>query len=258
VAYRRGREEMPAIREEIGQAEEEGVVLELLSAPLGFVGGSRVEGVTLAEVELGPPDDSGRRAPRVSDRTRTLACDHVLLALGQSADLSLLPAGWRLVDGRVHDGDEPLPVFAAGDLSTGDGTVTHAIGDGRRAVTRALRLFDDAVAEVVRPERARAVPATDIRFDHFDRSPPAASRHLPAAARARTMEEVDLGLADGLEAHRCFSCGHCTRCDTCLIYCPEGIVRRHGADYEVDYTMCKGCGICVTECPRKAMEMTAL
>jgi len=258
VAYRRSRAEMPAIAEEVVQAEEEGVELVFLAAPVGFSGKSRVEAVDLAEVELGPPDDSGRRSPQVSSRVRSLPCDTVLLALGQSADLSLLPAGWELDGGRVFDGDRPLFVFAAGDVATGDGTVTHAIGDGRRVVLRALRALGSDVDEFVRPDRTKAVPATDIRFDHFARSEPGRGRHLPATTRARTFDEVDAGLADGLEAHRCFSCGHCTLCDTCLVYCPEGIVRRADAGYAVDYTMCKGCGICVTECPRKGIEMVAV
>ncbi|MHB8876283.1 MAG: FAD-dependent oxidoreductase [Myxococcaceae bacterium] len=258
VAYRRSRTEMPAIAEEVVQAEEEGVELQFLVAPLGFAGNGKVEAVELAEVELGPPDESGRRSPKVSDRKRKLSCDTVLLALGQSADLSLLPEGWKLEGGRLFEGGKALPVFAAGDLATGDGTVTHAIGDGRRAVTRALGLFDPGVAEFVRPDRARSVPASDIRFDHFARSAPAHSFHLPPKVRARSFEEVDAGLKDPLEAHRCFSCGKCTSCDTCLVYCPEGIVKRAGSSYEIDYSMCKGCGICVTECPRKAMEMTAL
>ena len=78
----------------------------------------------------------------------------------------------------------------------------------------------------------------------------------PVAERITHYEEADLGLPDAFEAHRCFSCGHCTQCDTCLVYCPEGIVRREAPSYAVDYTYCKGCGICVEECPRRAMEMT--
>jgi 2-oxoacid:acceptor oxidoreductase delta subunit (pyruvate/2-ketoisovalerate family) len=69
--------------------------------------------------------------------------------------------------------------------------------------------------------------------------------------------EVSEGIDGRPEAHRCFSCGHCTQCDTCLVYCPEGIIHRRNGAYEVDYSFCKGCGICVTECPRKAMEMTS-
>lgn len=257
VAYRRGRGEMPAIAEEVEHAEHEGVAMLFLRAPMGFEGGARVTGVVLAEVDLGPPDPSGRRAPVVSDRVTTLPCDRVLLALGQSADLSKLPAGWRLVEGRIERDDGPLAVFVAGDFATGDGTVTHAIGDGRRAAGRAMRALGIDVAVFERPDRATAVPATDIRFDHFARSAPAHDVLLPAATRTAGFEEVSRGLGESLEAHRCFSCGDCTRCDTCLVYCPEGIVRRKDGSYEVDYSFCKGCGICVTECPRKAMEMTA-
>jgi 2-oxoacid:acceptor oxidoreductase gamma subunit (pyruvate/2-ketoisovalerate family)/2-oxoacid:acceptor oxidoreductase delta subunit (pyruvate/2-ketoisovalerate family) len=258
VAYRRTRQEMPAIRDEVDQAIAEGIHFVFLAAPVGFEGQGRVTGVVLAEVELGAPDDSGRRAPVVTSRRSTLACDRVLLALGQSTDLSLLPEGWKLEDGRVSQAGATLNVFAAGDLATGDGTVAHAIGDGRRAATRVLRALGVEVPEFTRPDRARAVPATDIRFDHFMTSPPAHAEHVPAALRVSSFDEVEGGLLDTLEAHRCFSCGHCTQCDTCLVYCPEGIIRRQsGTSYEVDYSFCKGCGICVSECPRKAMEMTA-
>jgi 2-oxoacid:acceptor oxidoreductase delta subunit (pyruvate/2-ketoisovalerate family) len=67
---------------------------------------------------------------------------------------------------------------------------------------------------------------------------------------------VNLGLDGPAEAGRCFSCGHCTQCDTCLLYCPEGVIRRAGGGYQVDHDHCKGCGVCVAECPRRAMEMT--
>jgi 2-oxoacid:acceptor oxidoreductase delta subunit (pyruvate/2-ketoisovalerate family) len=86
---------------------------------------------------------------------------------------------------------------------------------------------------------------------------PSAAGPLAAAERRRDLKEVDAGLSDNLESHRCFSCGHCTRCDPCLVYCPEGIVRRKEHAYAIDYAFCKGFGICVTECPRKAMEMSA-
>jgi 2-oxoacid:acceptor oxidoreductase gamma subunit (pyruvate/2-ketoisovalerate family)/2-oxoacid:acceptor oxidoreductase delta subunit (pyruvate/2-ketoisovalerate family) len=255
IAYRRSRAEMPAIREEIEQALEEGVELRELAAPVGFGGDHRVASVVLAEVELGPADDTGRRAPRVTDRTAILPCDHVLLALGQSADTSFLPRGWTVLDGRVYRDGQPSPVFLAGDLATGDGTVTHAIGSGRRAAGRALEAAGVEVEVFERPDRRTAVPSTDIRFDHFARMRPAVHALEPATSRVGHFQEVDQGLADPLEAHRCFSCGHCTQCDTCLVYCPEGIVRREAPAYSVDYTFCKGCGICVEECPRRAMEM---
>jgi len=256
IAYRRTRAEMPAIREEIEQAEEEGVVLLERRAPVGFHGRGQVEAVELAAVAMGPPDASGRRAPVVTDATERLACDHVLLAIGQSADTSLLPASWELQAGQVYEHGRPLAVFGAGDLATGDGTVTHALGSGRRAADLALRHLGFGLVPFARPDRQTAVPATDIRFDHFGKYPRARTRRAPPAVRATTFAEADAGLADAAEAHRCFSCGHCTRCDTCLVYCPEGIIRRDGASYGVDYTYCKGCGICVAECPRSAMELS--
>ena len=256
VVYRRTRLEMPAIREEIREAEEEGVQLLLQRQPIGFEGNRRIERVLLAEVEMGEPDESGRRRPVVTERVEPLACDHVLLALGQSRDLEVLPESWKVHEQRVSVHGEVLPIFLAGDYATGEGTVTHAIGHGRRAADLAMKELGEEVEVFERPDRARAVPATDIRFDHFDRAAPTRMPVLDPGERVRSFEEVNGGFSRSLEAHRCFSCGHCTRCDTCLVYCPEGIIRRQELGYEVDYSYCKGCGICVEECPREAMEMT--
>jgi 2-oxoacid:acceptor oxidoreductase delta subunit (pyruvate/2-ketoisovalerate family) len=170
-----------------------------------------------------------------------------------------LPPGWELSDGRIHlAGDPAVNVFAAGDLSTGDGTVTHAIGDGRRAAGKAMRrsgwrsqIFERPIARKGR-HRGRH-PLRPLR----SRARARAAQPREAAQRIARWDEVSLGLGERRRGARCFSCGDCTRCDTCLVYCPEGIIRRKGAGYEVDYTFCKGCGICVTECPRKAMEMSA-
>jgi len=255
VAYRRTRKEMPAIAEEIHEAEEEGVRMFFQRQPLGFEGNGAVKAIELAEVEMGEPDESGRRRPVVSDRTERFDCDAVLLALGQGADADILPKGWELSEGRIHQDGKATNVFAAGDFSTGDGTVTHAIGDGRTAAGRAMQALGQDVVVFERPDRKTAVPATDIRFDHFKRSEAVDGACSPADERLRTFDEVRATLTDALEAHRCFSCGKCTECDTCLIYCPEGIVRRREGGYDVDYTFCKGCGICAVECPRSALEM---
>lgn len=256
VLYRRTRAEMPAIREEIEEAEHEGVQIVLQRQPVGFEGHGRLQAVLAAEVELGEPDATGRRRPIVTERVERVECDHALLALGQSADLKLLPAGWELRDGRVWAGPNALRVFACGDVATGEGTVAHAIGSGRRAASAVQRLASESTPLFERPARDAAVSADEIRFDHFERRAPARERLLPNVSRLRGFVEVSSGLADASEALRCFSCGHCTRCDTCLVYCPEGVVRRHGEGYELDPNYCKGCGICVQECPRKGMEMT--
>jgi 2-oxoacid:acceptor oxidoreductase gamma subunit (pyruvate/2-ketoisovalerate family) len=257
IAYRRGRSEMPAIPAEIDEALAEGVALLPLRQPVRFAGSEQVTGVELAEAELGPPDASGRRRPVLTDRRVVLPCDGVMLAIGQSADLSLLPRGWTVRDGRaVGEGGAPLAAWLAGDMVTGEGTVTHAVGSGRRAAERLLR----ALGQAARPEPPAGPPeervtAAHVRYDHFAPAPPAAPRHLAPERRVGGFAEVELGLASPEEAGRCFSCGSCTLCDTCLLSCPEGIIRRDGDGYQVDGDYCKGCGMCVAECPRRAMEM---
>ncbi|HJV84207.1 MAG TPA: 2-oxoacid:acceptor oxidoreductase family protein [Noviherbaspirillum sp.] len=250
LVYRRGREEMPAIREEIEDAEDEGVRLVLHRQPVGFTGNDAVDGVVLAEVEPGPPDESGRRRPVVTDRILNVSCDKVLLALGQQADKELLPATWEMRNGRAWQGDQPLSVWFAGDCATGDGTVTHAIGNGRRAALQALTGETMASGPATNP-----VAPAQVRFSHFEVAAPHKDKHLPAPARRSSFVEYNLGLAGPEEADRCFSCGHCTNCDTCLVYCPEGVIFRAEDGYRVDEEFCKGCGMCVAECPRSAMEM---
>ncbi len=255
VAYRRSLEEMPAIREEIEEAREEGVELRECLAPAAFLGNGRVEAARLEKMVLGDPGEDGRRRPVPTGEFLTVACDSVLLALGQSAKTSILPEGAGIEGGRVTGLPEGAPVYCAGDFATGEGTVTHAIGDGRRMAQRALLALGEELEVFERPDRTQAVPITDIRLDHFSKAPPGEERRRTDAARLHPDLEVNLGLESPLEAHRCFSCGHCTFCDTCLVYCPEGIVRRAEDGYELDYSYCKGCGICVEECPRRAMEM---
>ncbi len=242
IAYRRGRKEMPAIAPEIDEAVAEGVKLLLHRQPVRVGGEGRVQSLELAEVELGEPDASGRRRPVVTGRTSTIPCDALLLALGQSADLSIVPG---------------LPnVFTAGDMATGDGTVTHAVGSGRRVAARVLAALagePDPIEE--RPTAEALVAPAHVRFSHFEVELPHAEHHRAAAGHALGFDEVNLGLDGPAEASRCFSCGACTACDTCLLYCPEGVIRRIGSGYRVDEAFCKGCGMCVAECPRRAMEM---
>ncbi len=256
IVYRRGREEMPAIAEEIESAEREGVRLELHRQPVAFAGEGRVAAAVLAEVEAGAPDASGRLRPLVTQRTASLPCERVLLALGQRKQIDFLPAAWEVRAGRAWQGGDALKAWFAGDCASGEGTVTHAIGDGRRAALRALAsltgLTDTAAAPA---EDGEPVAAGEIRFSHFELSPPHRDRELAPALARRSFEEASCGLAGPEEAARCFSCGQCTHCDTCLVYCPDGVIARSAGGYRVDADYCKGCGMCVAECPRSAMEM---
>ncbi|MBI5441615.1 MAG: FAD-dependent oxidoreductase [Deltaproteobacteria bacterium] len=249
LVYRRSLREMPAIPAEITEALEEGMEILPCRQPVGFFGEKRVQAAELAHVELGAADESGRARPSLSNRTELIACDAVLLALGQETDTSLLAP---------DSGELPENVWLAGDAALGEGTVAYAVGHGCR-VARALL---DALGRDRTPERSMRPPFGErvgpelLRFAHFETSRPQEDRHLAPAARVGGFEEVNRGLADSREAERCFSCGGCTRCDTCLLFCPEGIISRFEGGYRIDGEYCKGCGVCVVECPRAAMEMT--
>ena len=141
LVYRRGQAEMPAIEQEIEEAIAEGVDLVLCRQPMRFIGDSTVTGVEVAEVLLAEPDESGRRRPVATDRLETLSCDHVLLAMGQFADLGIIPSNWSIQGGRAFLSDQPTNVWTAGDFTTGAGTVAHAVGHGKKVAQAVLDSF---------------------------------------------------------------------------------------------------------------------
>jgi 2-oxoacid:acceptor oxidoreductase gamma subunit (pyruvate/2-ketoisovalerate family) len=252
LVYRRAKKDMPAIAEEIAEAEREGVVILPYRQPVAIKGQGAVVDVVLAEMEAGPPDASGRCRPVATPRTTTLAASKIFLALGQVQDRDLLPSGWTVREGRAYHGEQALQVYFAGDCAEGEGTVTHAIGSGRK-VAQAILTRTHAIAA---PQDAvLPVAPGQIRFDYFGIAAPHRDRMVPPAALVGNFTETNLGLDTIDEAARCFSCGHCTLCDTCLISCPEGVIAQRGGRYRVDPDYCKGCGMCVAECPRAGIEM---
>lgn len=255
LVYRRSRAEMPAIAEEIEDALREGVQLLTLRQPVAFRGVGYVAGIVLAEVELGEADTDGRRRPQISERTSELTCSRVLLALGQENELGLLPDGWQVREGRAWSADEPLNIWFAGDCSTAEGTVTHAIGNGRLTALSALANLNGAEPATVPLRPGTLVAPAQVRFSHFPILAPHQDRHKALESYRGSFEEVNLGLSGQDEAERCFSCGRCTQCDTCLVYCPDGVISRSDSGYRVNEAYCKGCGICVAECPRRAMDL---
>lgn len=143
IAYRRGREEMPARVEEVRHAEEEGIEFHFLLAPLAILGDDKgwVRAVQLQRMELGEPDASGRRRPvAIPGSEFELECDAVVVALGTVANPLLTSAEPDLkVDkwGNIIVDDTQATsldgVFAGGDIVRGGATVILAMGDGKRA-----------------------------------------------------------------------------------------------------------------------------
>jgi formate dehydrogenase beta subunit len=153
-------------------------------------------------------------------------------------------------------------------VATGEGTVTHAIGSGKKAAIAIDRFLAG---------RRRAIPTGTVRLSprkysedvtryedlnlyYFQREERSEQERLPLSLRKKGYKEVNLGLSEATairEAERCFSCGTCNLCEKCFIYCPDLAVRwkrgKRGLFFNYDY--CKGCGICSEECPRDAIGM---
>jgi glutamate synthase (NADPH/NADH) small chain len=140
VVYRRSQNEMPARKEEIGHAQEEGIKFLLLTQPKRIMGCGFVEGVECVQMMLGEEDETGRRAPvAIDDSEFTIECDQVIMAIGQKpnpmiARTSDIDTGFRgeiTVEGNMQSS---IPnVFAGGDIVSGSATVIKAIADGKKA-----------------------------------------------------------------------------------------------------------------------------
>ncbi|MFJ8581007.1 NAD(P)-binding protein [Micromonospora sp. NPDC093277] len=255
VVYRRTRDRMPAHEVDLNQAREEGITVRWLST-LTQIDGERVR------VEKMRLDDNG--FPQPTGEYEDLPADAVVLAVGQEADLSLLRGvdGVELDGGRVRVGPDLMTgrpgVFAGGDIIKAEQTVTNAIGQGRRAASA----IDAYLRGRPTPPVPSSAPATFDRLNtwYYADAPAAVTPRLAAARRVSTFDEVIGGLDEStalFEARRCLSCGNCFECDNCYGVCPDNAIRKlgPGLGFEIDYDYCKGCGLCVAECPAGAMEM---
>nr|MBC7245313.1 FAD-dependent oxidoreductase [Chloroflexota bacterium] len=276
ILYRRSRQEMPAIAEEVDEAEQEGIRIEYLTAPVEVLrSDGRVASLRCVRMRLGAPDESGRRRPEpIPGSEYVMEVDSVIAALGQDADLSCLPEGVQVERDRIVIQETAATsaqgIFAGGDAATGFGTVAHAIGSGKRAALaidcylrgEPLSSFPPLTEQVHAAPREMdptVVHFEDINLAYFTEEPRIPLPQRTAAERTKDFVEVNLCLAEGdarREAARCFSCGTCNACDTCWLYCPDVAISRHNhTEYEVNYDYCKGCGVCVEECPREAISI---
>ena len=153
LVYRRGREEMPARKEEINHAEEEGVEFLLLANPVEIIGDEQgnVKAVKCIEMQLGEPDASGRRSPiPVEGSEFTVDCDEVIVALGTTPNPIIkrsMPSLETTKKGTIvadENGLTNIPrLYAGGDAMTGAATVILAMGAGKRSAQAILKSFSE-------------------------------------------------------------------------------------------------------------------
>jgi glutamate synthase (NADPH/NADH) small chain len=169
IVYRRSHDELPARAEEVHHAEQEGIRFEFLVAPLEVLGDDAgwVSGLRCQRMELGEPDESGRRRPvPIEGSEFTVECDIAIIALGTRAnpvltstapDLRLNRRGYIEVD---EHGMSSMPgVFAGGDIVRGAATVILAMGDGKRAGRAIDAYLSGALDSTEAPKTATPEPA---------------------------------------------------------------------------------------------------
>jgi len=217
--------------------------------------------ITVEEMRL---DADGK--PQPTGQTETLSADSVVLALGQETDsrfLSHIPgltfadSGVVVVDTDMMTGRPGL--FAGGDMTPGDRTVTTAVGHGKKAARNIDRWLRQSPA---RAESRHPLVAFDqLHLPIYAAAPLAVQTQLSVAARlVRGFAEITAGLSEAEarhEAKRCLSCGNCFECDQCYAACPEQAIIKLGPGkrYEIDLDLCTGCGVCFEQCPCHAIDM---
>ncbi len=256
IVYRRTREKMPAHDFEVEEALEEGVMVKWLSTIKNAGDGA----LTIEKMKL---DEKGN--PQPTGEFETLEADSVVLALGQDVDLSLLEgvSGLEVKDGVVQVNPQTMMtghpgLFAGGDMVPADRNVTVAIGHGKKAA----RNIDAWLRGVTVAPVAKHAVATFDRINpwYYSDAPKTVRPQLDIARRTSSFDEVQGGLTEDnalFEARRCMSCGNCFECDNCYGVCPDNAVIKlgPGKGFQFNYDYCKGCGICVSECPCGAIEM---
>jgi NADPH-dependent glutamate synthase beta subunit-like oxidoreductase len=255
-------EELLIVPEDLAQARDEGVgfapntsLVRVLSED------GHVTGAVLCDARLGK-DASGNVVPELVPGTeREVACDTIMIAIGQVQRLDWLPE--RLSDRGVISADQHGRVegniFVGGDVMRGPSMVVDALGDGKRAARDIDRLL---TAQALGPEpEVEVMPYAGLNAAYFRHAPRIEAPLTPAAERRRG-QQVEVTLAYSreqavAESDRCMSCGVCNGCDNCYIVCPDVSVMRDAREnghYSIRTTYCKGCLVCVQECPTGCLE----
>ncbi len=256
IVYRRTRDKMPAHDFEVEEAVEEGIQFRWLETIKHMSG----ESITVEKMAL---DEKG--FPQPTGEFEVIEGDMVVLALGQDVDTAVLDT----IPGIEHDKSGVVKVgtnmmtghpgiFAGGDMVPSERTITVAVGHGKKAASNI-----DAYLKgiTIAPKEKHPVATADkLNTWYYSDADKTVQPMLDMLRRKTTFGEVVGGLDETnalFEARRCMSCGNCFECDNCFAVCPDNAVIKLGAGnrFKFNYDYCKGCGVCVAECPCGAIEM---
>jgi NADH-quinone oxidoreductase subunit F len=221
IIYRRTRAEMPAFKEEVDAAIEEGIKMQFLTAPSKVVTESgKISGLECVRMELGEMDESGRRSPiPIEGSEFVIDLDTLIVAIGEEPDASFLGTdhgievserGAILADPETFatniDG-----VFAGGDAVTGPNTVIEAISSGKIAAEMIDKYVrgEDLVRDYKLTRPSAYVPPVELAEEEMDEARRATIPCLPIDKRTNSFNEVELTITEEMavkEARRCLRC----------------------------------------------------
>ncbi|MDR2133161.1 MAG: FAD-dependent oxidoreductase [Clostridiales Family XIII bacterium] len=273
--YRRTKDEMPADRIEIEEAEEEGVIFKNLTNPLEIVkdDAGRVKRIVLQVMELGEPDASGRRAPKpVEGKTETLDVDNVILAIGQAVESAGFDGLERTrKQGIAYDKDTFMTslkgVFAGGDCGNDKVSIAiEAIADAHKSCDVIDAYLSGEEIKYESPYSVERDDLTEKSFEDRERECRPKMRQLSPDERKDNFTEVVFGYDEEqatADAMRCLECGcgdyfECKLVDFANRFDvkPERIAgEKHSIEYEDEHPFivrdpnkCILCGLCVRVC----------
>lgn len=264
ILYRRTRDEMPAIDEEIKGAEEEGVEFHYLAIPVEAKsnGGGKLM-LKCQRMELGEPDDSGRRRPIPKEGDYfDLEVSTLIAAISQEPNFTGLDEvgnarEWIKVDDEGKTKVEK--VFAGGDNNK-LGLVVDALFHGRRAAQtihaqlRGLPPVRDVHLNIIQHDK--------MLLSFYDPKPRNPKAEMPPEERLASFDkEITFTYTSeeaANEAGRCLSCGNCFDCGQCWSFCQDGAIIKPlipGEPYKFKMEFCNGCKKCAEQCPCGYIEM---
>jgi NADPH-dependent glutamate synthase beta subunit-like oxidoreductase len=254
--------ELLIVPEDLGQARDEGVAFAPNTSLVRVRSqDGQVTGAVVCDARLGKDAQGGVRPELIPGTEREVTCDTILIAIGQVQQLEWLPD--RLSDHGIITADQhgrvEGNVFVGGDVVRGPSMVVDALGDGKRAARDIGRVL---TAQALEPEpEPEVMPYEGLNAAYFRHAPRIEALLTPADQRRRS-QQVEVTLAYSreqavAESDRCMSCGVCNGCDNCYIVCPDVSVMRdtrENGHYTIRTTYCKGCLVCVQECPTGCLE----
>ena len=287
IFYRRRKEDMPAFIHEIQMAINEGVEIIELCLPTHIDKAPQGMMVTCQKMALnGLKNNRMSVIPDTTQPPLTMHLSDIVSAIGTAPDPTWISKQDIIAITQLSHCSlslyKHMPVIMGGDLINKTLSVTDAIASGKQAAIvldsffkqgkeaipiqlESCRIgngtaisFEMYIGKNRKNQSRQLVAKSDINFDYFSQSDPSEPLEKPITECTQTFNEIEQSLTKQDIQHdvaRCIQCGICNDCDHCRLFCPELAVNMEGGKRQINYNYCKGCGICVTECPRHVLHL---